>query len=541
MARRLGLTLIVTAAGCLGLATRAGAYVYWSNHGAGGIERANLDGSNVNSSFVSTSSPFAIAVSGPYVYWTNDSNGSIGRADLDGNNANPSFVTGAIQPLGVTVSGGHIYWTSYQSQTIGRANLDGTGVNQSFITGMTHPVGVTVSGDHIYWSNDLQSGTIGRANLDGTGVNQSFITGAGNPNGVTSDGTHLYWANNWVTDDSIGRANLDGTAVNQNLITGANSPLFVAVDGQHLYWINSPGSGTTIGRANLDGTAANQSFLTGVGQALGLAVDDGPDTTAPTATVMAPANGASYSQGQVADAQYLCQDEAYGSAVATCSSPVTSGSAIDTSTLGTHIFVVTTTDNAGNTSTTSVTYTVTAPGGGLPGTTISTSAPAPAAPACPAAPATWSGTRLGSIHLGMTRAQVLSAYPASSSRGRADASFICLSPVGLRVGYGAATPRHGVRAAPGSDLRGRVVWVSTANHADAFAGMRPGEAFAGSRHILPGGHLLHVGRNDWYLARSGTVTAVLKVRSGTVQEVGIATRSLTATVAQQRTFMRSFR
>ena len=39
---------------------------------------------------------------------------------------------------------------------------------------------------------------------------------------------------------------------------------------------------------------------------------------------------------------------------------------------------------------------------------------------------------------------------------------------------------------------------------------------------------------------AGSVTAVLKVRKGIVQEVGIGTRQLTRTLAQQRIFMTSF-
>ena len=70
------------------------------------------------------------------------------------------------------------------------------------------------------------------------------------------------------------------------------------------------------------------------------------DTTPPAITITSPADGAVYSAGQVVDAGYDCTDVAsYG--VATCSGPVASGSAIDTTFPGEHSFRVTATDERG--------------------------------------------------------------------------------------------------------------------------------------------------------------------------------------------------
>jgi hypothetical protein len=70
--------------------------------------------------------------------------GTIGRADVDGQNVNQSFITGAIAPIGVAVDSGHIYWANLGTNTIGRADLDGQNADQSFITGASDPVGVAV-------------------------------------------------------------------------------------------------------------------------------------------------------------------------------------------------------------------------------------------------------------------------------------------------------------------------------------------------------------------------------------------------------------
>ena len=84
------------------------------------------------------------------------------------------------------------------------------------------------------------------------------------------------------------------------------------------------------------------------------------DTIAPSIVISSPSS-ASYGLMQDVIASYACFD--IGSGVASCSGPVPSGSALDTTTVGPHVFTVTAVDNAGHPSSASVTYTVTA----LPG------------------------------------------------------------------------------------------------------------------------------------------------------------------------------
>jgi hypothetical protein len=51
---------------------------------------------------------------------------------------------------------------------------------------------------------------------------------------------------------------------------------------------------------------------------------------------------------------------------------------------------------------------------------------------------------------------------------------------------------------------------------------------------------LHIGLNYWYLARKAGYTAVLKVRDGVVEELGIATNALTGTPHARNVLMHSF-
>lgn len=86
------------------------------------------------------------------------------------------------------------------------------------------------------------------------------------------------------------------------------------------------------------------------------------DATKPSASIVTPANGATYSQGQSLTANYSCTDARSG--VATCAGTVANGSSISMSSTGTRIFSVTATDQAGNSATSTVSYTVSGTSGG---------------------------------------------------------------------------------------------------------------------------------------------------------------------------------
>ena len=84
------------------------------------------------------------------------------------------------------------------------------------------------------------------------------------------------------------------------------------------------------------------------------------DVTAPTVDVTSPVDGAVYNHHQSVIADFTCVDDDGGIGVAPgyCVGTVADGSAIDTSTLGSHTFAVTGTDRAGNETTVTHTYEV---------------------------------------------------------------------------------------------------------------------------------------------------------------------------------------
>ena len=91
----------------------------------------------MNQNFIITGNgPFGLAVDSNHIYWTNTTTETIGRADLDGQNVNQTFISpGLIGLYGLAVDSSYIYWADTGSNRIGRADLDGQNVNLSLISG----------------------------------------------------------------------------------------------------------------------------------------------------------------------------------------------------------------------------------------------------------------------------------------------------------------------------------------------------------------------------------------------------------------------
>ncbi len=109
-------------------------------------------------------------------------------------------------------------------------------------------------------------------------------------------------------------------------------------------------SGTTVTGGAPFHTVGSQSLE-------GVAYVFGPP---PTITLSAPANGATFSQGQTVAASYSCSPPA-GTTITGCAGTVADGAPIDTSALGPHTFTATATDADGIAATQTATYNVTPP------------------------------------------------------------------------------------------------------------------------------------------------------------------------------------
>jgi hypothetical protein len=184
-----------------------------------------------------------------------------------------------------------------------------------------------------------------------------------------------------------------------------------------------------------------------------------------------------------------------------------------------------------------VTATATGPGGSASGS----QAAVPAATLCPVATGSLRGGQLGLVHFGLTRGQAQVIYPISSTRGRRYVDFFCLSPVGIRVGFASARLASRWPRSLRARYADRIVWISSSDSRYEIDGIAPEARLKAAERRLRGGRLLAVGRNEWYFAPvSSQVTALLKVRHGEVQEVGVAPSALTRTSALRWAFITSF-
>ena len=175
----------------------------------------------------------ALDVAGGKIYWTEERDHRIQRANLDGTNVQ-DIITGLYRPYGIAldIPGGKLYWMEEDDHRIRRANLDGTNV-QDVVTRLNEPANIAldVAGGKIYWTEPSEDRIQG-ANLDGSDVHV-VVTDLDGPRGIALDiaGDRIYWTD--YSQNTIWRANLDGEDVRVVAI-GVSSPTAIALDSYHM-------------------------------------------------------------------------------------------------------------------------------------------------------------------------------------------------------------------------------------------------------------------------------------------------------------------
>ena len=234
-----------------GVTDRSGVtnWMYWTDHREK-ISRSKLDGTQVQVLVADTGDgTIALDVSGGKMYWTSD--GKIQRANLDGTEIEDLFYSSSY-PSGIAldVSAGKMYWT--RGSKIQRANLDGSQIEElSAGHGSLDAIALDVPGGKMYWI-DGRGDKIRRSNLDGSQI-EDLVTGRdvfGN-NGIALDVSRgkMYW----IRGDNILRANLNGSQVEEVVDMRSSYNFYgIALDvsGNKMYWTHGP----KIRCANIDGS-----------------------------------------------------------------------------------------------------------------------------------------------------------------------------------------------------------------------------------------------------------------------------------------------
>ena len=219
------------------------------------IQRADLDGSNIESLVNRTAVSLALDTENNKIYWA-ESDSGIFRANLEDGTNIERIIRGDVWNfsggrIALDGAGGKMYWTNGVTRSIFRANLDGTQTEEIFtVFGRPLDIALDVAGGKMYWTQWEGEAGISRANLDGSGL--ELLVSPGDKRSIALDitGGKMYW-----TDGSrgIGMANLDGSNI-RNFETPDFTTGGITLDLSNgtMYWIDA--EGFEIRRGNLDGS-----------------------------------------------------------------------------------------------------------------------------------------------------------------------------------------------------------------------------------------------------------------------------------------------
>ena len=273
--------------------------LYWIEGGTNKIRRANLDGTNAEdlvTAGLRSPTGLALDVASGKIYWTdagvidvptNAGTGKIQRANLNGTNIQ-TLVTGLPYPLYIAldVAGGKMYWTDHDLTSgdgkIQRANLNGTNI-QDLFTGSfsTDGIALDTTARKMYWTNSDYK-KIQRANLNGTNVEEFAITSRPIDIALDVAAGRIYWITG--STGRIWSMNFDGS--DRSRLVNAGSGFFwdiaLYLPGQQAPRPRPPTQPPTFRL----GAVADQTFT--VGEAVDLTLPTATGGTSPYTYTLSP-------------------------------------------------------------------------------------------------------------------------------------------------------------------------------------------------------------------------------------------------------------
>lgn len=234
--------------------------IYWCDRNLGLVQRANLDGSELETLIeVDSTNLRGIAVDVPdgRLYFADNSADTISRATLDGKQVE-ILVSELGFPADVDLDliNRKLYWCDQQRSVIERANLDGSQVETVVETASPYYLDLDLPRRRLFWG-DFSAGNIHYVPLTG-GDPVNVFTGQPRVRGVKLDldRQEMVWCNR--QSNHVQRRKIDGGPV-QTVITDLDTPHGLVIDpvARKAYWCdtgtdNHNNGGKAINRTDLD-------------------------------------------------------------------------------------------------------------------------------------------------------------------------------------------------------------------------------------------------------------------------------------------------
>ncbi|HPB53828.1 MAG TPA: DUF5050 domain-containing protein [Saprospiraceae bacterium] len=201
-------------------------YSDFENADEGIIWRMNGDGTGLEKIASGITDPYSIAIDlkGGKIFWADD-NGNISRANLDGSNVEKSFINvadGQMRGIAFNSKTNKLYFYEVNNEDLYIANADGTGVAVLIPGVYGYGIFVDEVNEKLYY-DERNAQALMQASLDGTGAKTISSTGKTRIHGIAIDydANKLYWADR--DKGEIKRANLDGSG-EESFLSGPDSP-----------------------------------------------------------------------------------------------------------------------------------------------------------------------------------------------------------------------------------------------------------------------------------------------------------------------------
>ena len=237
--------------------------IFWISPEGTTIQRANLDGTNIDIVMSNISSPcIAIDIKNKKIYWSPIINKGIYHANFDGSEITDIMKRKPKEDfLGINIvtnmevdsNGKRIYWTGFLNQNIKRVKFDGTELKDIEMNAGIRPIGLAldVNNGHLYRSTNI--GMIQRSSLNGWDV-KTLISGLDYITDIKLDlhSQKIYWSskNKQSMQSKIQRANLDGSKI-KDILTGLEDVNSIALYIEELYDVTPDTNKLTTTWANI--------------------------------------------------------------------------------------------------------------------------------------------------------------------------------------------------------------------------------------------------------------------------------------------------